>query len=140
MWGMVAGVAMLALAFAWMSALPAFVRNVRPSALGWSIRLAANVRPAISLLSLGWVDLGFGLVAVSIVQGGQGVLGTTPMNDHTFLKTLLITLCEGILVSTTMFLLALVIWPGRSYWQRRSERNRVAITGVGTNSERDGAV
>jgi hypothetical protein len=114
---MTAGVVTYVIAFAWCTALPAYRERVEPGHFGWSLRVAANVRAALSILLLGMPDMWLGMCSVAVVRWDEGAIDRPGL--ALFGATYLTTLVQGALVSATMLLVALIIWLARALWRRR---------------------
>jgi len=118
--GMAAGVATYVLAFAWLTASPNYVEYVESADSGWSLRLAANLRVAGSLLALGYPDMILGWVSLSVVgaiDGAQDPLAAA--GGGAFAPAYVTTLVQGLLVSVTILVGAVLLWPVRCWWRRR---------------------
>ena len=124
-WAMVLGVALYVGAFAWVTSLPVFRVGIDPGHFGWALRWASNVRAAIAPLMIIWPDVWLGLISLSSVRWIAVKVGAPEWaNGDSFSRIFLTTLVQGALVSATIVLLALVLWPARRAWRRR----RVAAT------------
>ena len=125
--GMIAGVATYIAAYSWLTALPAWREGCGRGEFGWALRVAANTRAALAPLMFFGPDMMLGAISLSVVQGGARVFGVVDVSGaDLFWWTYVTTLVQGALVSVTMAVVALVLWPIRSSWTRRRSGKGVA--------------
>ena len=122
---MLLGVATYVVAYAWITALPGYREGVEPGDFGWALRVAANTRAALAPVMFFGPDMRLGMMATNAVQWTSMKTSAPAWAfGSTFVLTYATTLIQGALVSATMLLLALALWPARWAWRRR----RVAAT------------
>lgn len=117
---MVVGVAVYVFGFAWITAQLQYRGRVEPCDFGWALRIAANTRAALAPLMFCGPDWLLGVASISAVDTVATALGLWGrVSASSFFRILSITVVQGALVSFTMFLLALLLWPARRAWKTR---------------------
>lgn len=128
---MLLGVVTYVLAFAWFTARPSYREGVERSDFGWALRVAANTRAALAPVMLLGPDMLLGAISMGLVQWSPPKSNSPAWAlGSPFLLTFVTTLVQGALVSATMFLLALVLWPMKRRWRVWREGKTIARPSV----------
>jgi hypothetical protein len=120
---MLLGVASYVVAYAWLTAQPAYREGVEPGDFGWALRVAANTRAALAPVMVFGPDMWLGMISTHVVQWSVAKSDAPAWAMRSlFAGTYVTTLVQGALVSATMLLLALLLWPARRASRTRRTR------------------
>lgn len=115
-----ARVATYAVAFAWVTSLPVYFERVEFDDFGWALRVAANTRAAMAPLMFFGPDGWLGFISLQVVRWGARMGQFDDIaKTNSFAWTYATTMTQGVLVTATMIVLAVLVWiPRRLFWRQ----------------------